>query len=180
MRGPCKDLTESKAWMAGIVPLPMPTNKVRISYLVLYAESDGHLTHPKQVDGEDWKMAGVVTLLPTNFKLEGEVDDFIRGNGDPYKAVELGYLFMPEVWGQGFATESVRAVLDAYRQDIQDTNALFPREIHATVHEKNTGSRRVLEKVGFKEFGRFEGQGSLPLVDDLQTHTAIHFRMGDH
>lgn len=165
--------------MAGIVPLPMPTNKVRISYLVLYAERDGQLIHPNRVDDQDWKMAGVVTLLPTNFKLGGEVDDCIRGDGDPYKAVELGYLFMPDVWGQGLATESVRAVLDTYRKEIQGTNAFFPHEIHATVHEKNTGSRRVLEKVGFKEFGRFEGQGSLPLVDDSETHTAIHFRIAD-
>ncbi|KAM3561521.1 hypothetical protein MY1884_002349 [Beauveria asiatica] len=178
MRGPCRTLAESKAWMASIVPMPMPTINIRVSYSVLYAESDGGLMHPVNVDEKDWKMAGIVTLLPTDFKLEGESFTYAHGaDGDPYRAVELGYLFAPEVWGKGFATESVRAVLDVYKRDVQPTDALFPREILAWVHEKNAGSRRVLQKVGFKEVRQFEAQGWLPLVEDAKKHIVVYFRM---
>lgn len=72
-RGRCKDLAESKAWMAGIVPLPMPTNKTRVSYFALYAESSDGFTHPTQVDEKGWKTAGIVTLLPTNFGLRARL-----------------------------------------------------------------------------------------------------------
>ncbi|XWW95949.1 hypothetical protein V2A60_003918 [Cordyceps javanica] len=128
------------------------------------------------MDETHWRMAGVVTLLATNFTLEGEVDNCERGFDEPCKAVELGYLFMPEVWGKGFATESVRAVLDVYRQDIETTNSLFPHEIQANAHDKNAASRRVLEKTGFKEVGRFESETYLPLAGSVQNSTIVHFR----
>ncbi|EGX96475.1 Acyl-CoA N-acyltransferase [Cordyceps militaris CM01] len=181
-RGPCRTLAESKAWMANIVPMPMPTNNLCVSYFVLYAEGDGGFVHPVNVDEKDWKMAGIVTLLPTDCKLADESLTYARGaEGDPYKVLELGFLFMPEVWGNGFATESVRAVIHVYRRDVQPTNALFPREILALVHEKNAGSRRVLQKAGFNEVHQSEAIEWLPLVDDSKTqkHTVVHFRMAD-
>ncbi|ATY63550.1 Acyl-N-acyltransferase [Cordyceps militaris] len=180
-RGPCPTLAESKAWMANIVPMPMPTNNLCVSYFVLYAEGDGGFVHPVNVDEKDWKMAGIVTLLPTDCKLADESLTYARGaEGDP-KVLELGFLFTPEVWGNGFATESVRAVIHVYRRDVQPTNALFPREILALVHEKNAGSRRVLQKAGFKEVHQSEAIEWLPLVDDSKTqkHTVVHFRMAD-
>ncbi|KAJ3479156.1 hypothetical protein NLG97_g8390 [Lecanicillium saksenae] len=178
-RGPCKTLEESKAWMAGIVPIPMPTNKIRVSYFVLYAVGNEGLIHPTSVDETQWKMGGVITLLPTDFKLGSEPDARIRGPDDPYPAVELGYLFLPETWGQGFATESVQAVLDIYRRDIAPSHALFPREIQANALAENAGSRRVLEKTGFKEVGQFDSECHLPLVNDAQKHTVVHFRAED-
>lgn len=163
--------------MAGIIPPPMPTNKIRIPYWVLYSERNGKLIQPLDVDQKEWKMAGIVTLLCTNFKLEGETDDCERGDNEPYKAVELGYLFMPEVWGKGVATESVQAIVDYYQELIHSNMPVeIPREVQATAHEKNIGSRRVLEKTGFKEVGRFEGQANLPLVEESLTHTAVHYR----
>ena len=164
--------------MAGIVAIPVPTNKIRVSYFVLYAEGNKGLVNPTEIDEKYWRMAGVVTLLPTNFKLEDEVDDCVRGPDDPYKAIELGYLFLPEVWGKGFATESVRAVLGAYRH-IAATNLLCPREIQANAHAQNVASRRVLEKSGFKEVSRFESEACLPLVDGAKKYTVVHFRAGD-
>lgn len=167
--------------MAGIIPTPMPTNKIRVSYCVLYAkdaegaEGAEGLIHPAEIAEKHWTMAGVVTLLATNFKLADEIDDCIRGPDDPYKAVELGYLFMPEIWGKGFATESVRAVLGAYRE-MEPANPLFPRDIQASAHADNAGSRRVLEKTGFNEVGQFECEACLPLVNGAQRYTVVHFR----
>ncbi|OAA50727.1 Acyl-CoA N-acyltransferase [Cordyceps fumosorosea ARSEF 2679] len=181
LRGPSHTLEASKDWMAGTIPLPMPTNRIRIAYLVLYADDDEGFVHPTKIDEKHWKMAGVITLLASNFTLEGEVDaGGPRGPEDPFRAVELGYLFMPEVWGKGVATESVRGVVDAYRRDVEPARRpLCPREVQANVHVLNGASRRVLEKVGFTEVGRFEDmRACLPLVEGHpEARTILHFRM---
>ena len=62
---------------------------------------------------------------------------------------ELGYWLAEEYWSRGFATEAARAVLDH----------AFNVSRHAIIHSRcrldNPGSRRVLEKSGF----RFTGIG---------------------
>jgi ribosomal-protein-alanine N-acetyltransferase len=62
---------------------------------------------------------------------------------------EVGYLFAPDAWGNGYATDAVRTAV-AY--------AFAERRLHkvyARVFAFNEGSRRVLEKVGFVNEGRF-------------------------
>ena len=56
---------------------------------------------------------------------------------------DLGYAFLPEYVGQGYAFEACRASLRAAR-DIFHLPALL-----AIVNEGNTASRRLLEKLGF-------------------------------
>jgi RimJ/RimL family protein N-acetyltransferase len=60
----------------------------------------------------------------------------------------LGYALAPEVWGRGYATEAVRAVVDS-------VFTLSPVvEIEASVQVQNPASHRVLEKAGFAHVGR--------------------------
>lgn len=62
--------------------------------------------------------------------------------------VELGYAFAPGWWGRGYATEAACAVLDhAWR-------ALGLERVVAVTRERNLGSRRVLQKLGFVASGR--------------------------
>jgi RimJ/RimL family protein N-acetyltransferase len=69
---------------------------------------------------------------------------------------DIGYRFMRKHWGKGYATEACTAVLE------------FAFEIHkkqqiiAHVHEYNTGSQRVAEKLGFTLEHRFLWDGELP------------------
>jgi RimJ/RimL family protein N-acetyltransferase len=56
--------------------------------------------------------------------------------------VELGYWIAREYWGQGYASEAVRAVIGL-------AQALGHREVHASHFADNPASARVLEKVGF-------------------------------
>ena len=60
----------------------------------------------------------------------------------------LGYALAPEVWGRGYATEAVRAAVEAA---FGLTGAV---EIDASVRVENPASRRVLEKAGFVHVGR--------------------------
>lgn len=60
---------------------------------------------------------------------------------------EIGYWLGVEHWGNGYATEAVRAVIDhAFTE--QDCEA-----IHSSARVTNPASRRVLEKCGFQWTG---------------------------
>ena len=61
--------------------------------------------------------------------------------------VEVGYRFLKEYWGQGFATEAARASIDFGFDEIG------LERIVAVALEANVASRRVLEKCGLREIG---------------------------
>lgn len=60
---------------------------------------------------------------------------------------ELGYVFHPDFWRQGYATEATRALLEF------GFSRLGLQRIAGTCHPDNRGSARVMEKAGM----RFEG-----------------------
>ncbi|KAI1413149.1 acyl-CoA N-acyltransferase [Hypoxylon sp. FL1857] len=77
---------------------------------------------------------------------------------------EVGYLFKKEFWGQGYATEFLRGWLGLWwalpRSEVElgvdpqsvDGPGEVPELLTAFIEESNLKSRRVLEKVGFREF----------------------------
>lgn len=61
--------------------------------------------------------------------------------------LEVGYELHPDHWGQGYATEMCRALVEL-------ANELFPDEtVAATIAPENVASRVVLERCGFVETG---------------------------
>ncbi len=63
------------------------------------------------------------------------------------KLVDVGYRFLPEHWGQGFATEAAGASLRF------GFDTLGLSEIHGFVLPENAASIRVLEKIGMQANG---------------------------
>ena len=63
-------------------------------------------------------------------------------------AVDVGYRFLPEYWGQGLATEACRASISFGFEE------LILNQIIGLVLAENIASIRVLEKVGM----RFDGE----------------------
>ena len=57
--------------------------------------------------------------------------------------VDLGFRFLPDRWGRGYATECGRALVDFGLRELGLT------QIVAYAHPDNGGSLRVLEKLGF-------------------------------
>jgi [ribosomal protein S5]-alanine N-acetyltransferase len=85
-----------------------------------------------------------------------------HGNGSPDEP-ELAYELLQAAHGHGYATEAGRAVV------VWATEAGYPR-LWATVRDWNVASRRVLEKLGFRETGSVEpdanyGDSLLTVVD---------------
>jgi [ribosomal protein S5]-alanine N-acetyltransferase len=70
----------------------------------------------------------------------------IHGNGSPDEP-ELAYELLRAVHGRGYATEAGRAVV-AWADEVGY------RRLCAGVWDWNVASRRVLEKLGFREAGR--------------------------
>jgi ribosomal-protein-alanine N-acetyltransferase len=63
---------------------------------------------------------------------------------DPGWGTELGYWFHPDAWGHGYASELAAAAV----READETFAL--PKLCAFARPDNVGSRRVLEKAGFK------------------------------
>jgi RimJ/RimL family protein N-acetyltransferase len=58
--------------------------------------------------------------------------------------VDIGYRFLPDCWGKGYASESALALMEHGRR------ALGFTRIIGTVHPDNPASSRVLEKLGLR------------------------------
>ncbi|MCM0675609.1 GNAT family N-acetyltransferase [Micromonospora phytophila] len=67
---------------------------------------------------------------------------------------ELSYTFLPEHWGRGYAHEACMAVLAA----VLRTDA-GPRRVVAVTQVANARSRRLLDRLGMVETGRFVEHG---------------------
>ena len=63
---------------------------------------------------------------------------------------EIGYRFLPEFWGKGYATESAKAFLK------RGFDAMNLDKMYAYAHSENQASTYVLEKIGFSRKGSFE------------------------
>lgn len=64
--------------------------------------------------------------------------------------LELGYRFVPESWGKGYATESGKASLD---YGFHELNA---EVIYAYAHSEHEVSNHILRKLGFQKTSEFE------------------------
>jgi len=60
---------------------------------------------------------------------------------------EIGYALASKYWGQGYATEALRAAIQ------HGFDALNLNRIEADIDPRNIGSGRVLEKLGFRKEG---------------------------
>lgn len=87
----------------------------------------------------------VLTPLPID---SGDIDwEQVTPDSYPHDEIEIGYLLVPEVWGQGFATElCARLLRFAFEQ-----TAL--RRVVAVTDRGNANSQHVLQKCGLRPTG---------------------------
>src|SRR5690349_13317729 len=86
------------------------------------------------------------TLINRAIVVDGEVAGTIGSWGGPGER-EVTYWIGRSYWGRGIATGALRALLGVDRS----------RPMHARVASDNVGSRRVLEKCGFRVVGTDRG-----------------------
>ncbi len=130
------------------------------------AENTRRLPHPYLQDHAVEFVRGIanerretVFLIESNHTPIGMVGVDWREPAAP----ELGYWLGVDYWGQGFATEAARAVIDFTFEEVELEHIMSGARV------ANPASRNVLEKCGFQwsgvELHRFEALGSSTPVD---------------
>jgi RimJ/RimL family protein N-acetyltransferase len=130
------------------------------------AENARRLPHPYLPDHAVEFVRGIadgkhetVFLIETNHSPIGMTGVDWREPETP----ELGYWLGVEFWGQGFATEAARAVIDFTFEEFEVEQMISGARV------ANPSSRNILEKCGFQWIGvelhRFEALGSSTPVD---------------
>jgi RimJ/RimL family protein N-acetyltransferase len=94
----------------------------------------------------DGAMIGMVTLDRREAERPGHVR---AGAGE----VELGYMFLPQTWGCGYAAEACGAALDWL------AGALPGEPVVLSTQTANDRAMRLAAKLGFTEVERFEEYG---------------------
>ncbi|WP_329571888.1 GNAT family N-acetyltransferase [Kitasatospora sp. NBC_01266] len=90
---------------------------------------------------------GMITLDRRDPERKGHIRP---AGGEP----ELGYMFLPQAWGHGYATEACAAALDWFAD-------AHPGELVVlSTQTANEASMRVAQKLGFTEAERFEDYGA--------------------
>ena len=85
---------------------------------------------------------------------------------EAWRTSELGYVFHPDHWGRGYATEAVRGLLDlAFGQ-------WGVRRVTARCNPDNAASWRLLERVGFRREGHL--LAAVSFVDDEHGNPLWH------
>lgn len=95
----------------------------------------------------DGAMIGMVTIDRRAAERPGHV----RSDGGE---AELGYLFLPQAWGCGYAAEACAAALDWF------ASALPGEPVVLCTQTANDRSMRLATKLGFTEVERFEEYGA--------------------
>ncbi|WP_329575469.1 GNAT family N-acetyltransferase [Kitasatospora sp. NBC_01250] len=90
---------------------------------------------------------GMITLDRRDPERKGHIRS---EGGEP----ELGYLFLPQAWGRGYATEACAAALDWF------ADAHPGEPVVLSTQTANAASMRVAAKLGFTEVERFEDYGA--------------------
>jgi ribosomal-protein-alanine N-acetyltransferase len=93
-------------------------------------------------------------------KTTGELLGAVELRVNPPKA-DFGYIFCERFWGQGYATEAVRPVVDW----VIARPEIF--RVWATCHPDNAASARVLSKVGLTLEARLENWEARPQRGEL-------------
>ena len=141
-----------------------PEARDRAAAIELFASPEVHtyLGGPRPRDELERAMPGAPSRRPGLFivDLGGAMIGMItldRATGNIRPAAgeaELGYLFLPEAWGCGYAAEACEAVLDWFE------SALPGEPVVLATQTANVRSMRLAAKLGFIEAGRFEDYGA--------------------
>jgi RimJ/RimL family protein N-acetyltransferase len=138
-----------------------PEARDRAAFIELLAspEVNDYLGGPRPRADLERDLPGVPDQLPGHFivDLDGAMIGQIilrsgTGHGPPAAAgkAELGYLFLPEAWGFGYAAEACAAALDWFAGQLPGNPVVL------FTQTANARSMRLAAKLGFTEVERFD------------------------
>jgi len=87
----------------------------------------------------DWMQRNVWAITINDIPVGGISINFEK----EHRIAEIGYSVKKTLWGQGYASEATRAVIDTAFETCPDL-----QRIQANIHPQNAGSIRVAKRVG--------------------------------
>lgn len=102
-------------------------------------------------------MLGTMTLNRREPEVPGHVED--GGN-----ELELTYVFRPDAWGQGYATEAALKLLQRAASELPDQPVVI------VTQTANGASLRLADRLGFRTFSTFEQFGAEQTLMTARLH----------
>jgi RimJ/RimL family protein N-acetyltransferase len=146
-----------------VLRAPEARDRTAVIELLASAEVGTYLGGPRPRDELEREMPGAPEPRPGLFivDLDGAMIatitlDRATGHGPRAAAgkAELGYLFLPEAWGFGYAAEACAAALGWFAGELPgEPVVLFTQTA-------NSRSMRLAAKLGFTEVARYEAYGA--------------------
>ena len=103
-----------------------------------------------QIEIEDSRLGSWIVIEKESTKAIGNLIIRHPSTNEPQAGLEIGYSFLPEHWGKGFATEAAAAMVSYAKQYFGNVRMV------ALIEPSNSASRKILEKIGFKPAGMSE------------------------
>nr|WP_314498008.1 GNAT family N-acetyltransferase [uncultured Chryseobacterium sp.] len=122
----------------GIPPLTKPEDSQEVIRMIIQQYKDHGLGRLAVIEKESRLLIGWSGLKMHKAEINGHSNFF-----------DLGYRFLPEVWGKGYASESAEASLEF------GFNQFNAEVIYANAHSENIASNRILTKLGFENKSKF-------------------------
>ncbi|KAI1971585.1 hypothetical protein LOZ51_006745 [Ophidiomyces ophidiicola] len=99
---------------------------------------------------------GMATVEISNPSRLGGVLEYNTRDG----RMEVGYLIHPDLWGRGYATEALKAAIQAWWEGYEADRPPegMADELYAVTHTGNVPSYRVLTKCGFEKTEDFQDE----------------------
>ncbi|KAH7071453.1 GNAT domain-containing protein [Paraphoma chrysanthemicola] len=176
--GPSRTTSDTEKAMKNIILTPQEDGEekeFRIAYLIheLPSPTPSHAgtSFTEHGDaGESPMFIGLISLRSLAPQETTELPHLGHASTPTTLSLELAYMFLPESWGRGYATESISAMLGACTR--VDRRYWQPWEkvyVRAIVNDENAASQRVCEKSlmrrGREEVGAGEEEGKMEVLD---------------
>jgi RimJ/RimL family protein N-acetyltransferase len=127
--------------------------------------NDKHVRIPYAVhellEGEKGsRFIGLVTLRTLSAEECKSVPHDTHASTDTTLSLEIAYMYLPDAWGRGYATESISALLDAVARSPASLWVPYEKvKVRAIVHDENLPSQNVMKKCGMAELEVLDFEG---------------------
>lgn len=139
---------DSRIWFDELIESYARTG---LGQLAVLRRSDGELLGRCGLSGLAVEVGAATGAPRRAWYIRSQIPPDARVNSEP----ELGYTFARSAWGNGYATEAARGILDCAREQLNIS------EVVSLIHPDNSRSLRVSDRFGAKLDGSLELAGRL-------------------